>query len=653
VDALLSVVNAVDADGSPESVEKDLERIRDEFGRIIEQAKNQHKLEAFAQLLVDLKKRGWQLRLNRERLEGLLPERPKSEERASRRKELSGRRLEQLRKPATRQFVKKLENGRVTPNGHRSIIHLMRDGRDLSQALQKARETDNDSNLLSVVQPYLQCVRTNQRCEHTGLLLTDVWRYFRHTWSNPHDSIPGRSMLLLVRDRAVPNHPVIGIGALSSAAAQLGERDRFLKWTPEEFAQRCETEPPSVVTDWIQRTVSDAIEELYKADFLAEGLISTQELAKPSDGVIAALQTEGKRARLAYRELETREKVKKLSTSSELESADYWVAQAQSLLFRSKRAAALAAVLNTKQILFAGLEDKLGSSEFATWIKAAAWRNAFFKLIRIARSKTIGTAMADLTVCGALPPYNELLAGKLMAMLAISPEVIGEYERRYKGMASVIASSMAGRSIYRPAKLTVVGTSSLYGVRPCQYDRLRMPAEVLGGAVGTYLRYKFLDKGGTAGYGTFQFSQKTKEAMKCVTDLDENIPTVNNRFGEGASPKLRAIRDGLTAVGLDANRLLKHGRKKSIYIAPLIHDPVSYLLGLSSEPSYLFDPTLGQQGTVAVSEWWKQRWVCSRLERSGINDRIERHNLVHPVSHGAKLTLPESLNPIPLFDVEP
>ena len=30
---------------------------------------------------------------------------------------------------------------------------------------------------------------------------------FRHTWSNPYESVPERSMLFLVRDRAAPNHP--------------------------------------------------------------------------------------------------------------------------------------------------------------------------------------------------------------------------------------------------------------------------------------------------------------------------------------------------------------------------------------------------------------------------------------------------------------
>ena len=57
---------------------------------------------------------------------------------------------------------------------------------------------------------------------------------------------------------------------------------------------------------------------------------------------------------------------------------------------------------------------------------------------------------AGLTICGAIPPYNEVLGGKLVAMLMMSPEVVAEYRRRYAGMPSVIASSMAGRPISAP-----------------------------------------------------------------------------------------------------------------------------------------------------------------------------------------------------------
>jgi hypothetical protein len=30
----------------------------------------------------------------------------------------------------------------------------------------------------------------------------DIWRYFRHTWTYQYTSVPGRTMMFLVRDQA-------------------------------------------------------------------------------------------------------------------------------------------------------------------------------------------------------------------------------------------------------------------------------------------------------------------------------------------------------------------------------------------------------------------------------------------------------------------
>ncbi len=42
-------------------------------------------------------------------------------------------------------------------------------------------------------------------------------------------------MLLLVRDRAAPFHPVIGIAALGSAIVQIKERDDWIGWQSQAF----------------------------------------------------------------------------------------------------------------------------------------------------------------------------------------------------------------------------------------------------------------------------------------------------------------------------------------------------------------------------------------------------------------------------------
>jgi hypothetical protein len=125
-----------------------------------------------------------------------------------------------------------MERRRLTPNGWQSIFSVMRDGQELAESLTKLREDPSrlEANLNEVVLPYIQFVETGAYCSETGLLLSDIRRYFRHTWVTAYKSIPGRSLSILVRDRAKPVHPVIGIAFLGSAVVQQSIRDKWIGW---------------------------------------------------------------------------------------------------------------------------------------------------------------------------------------------------------------------------------------------------------------------------------------------------------------------------------------------------------------------------------------------------------------------------------------
>jgi hypothetical protein len=259
----------------------------------------------------------------------------------------------------------------------------------------------------------------------------------------------------------------------------------------------------------------------------------------------------------------------------------------------------------------------------------------------------VGTAIADLNVCGAVAPYNELLTGKLVAMLAATPEVVDEYKKRYAGSASWIASSMAGKPVVRSADLVFVGTTSLYGTRPSQYDRVAFPAILAGGKKDVSVRYRFLDN--TAGIGTAQFSLATKNAIAKYLRQDGNDELrVNNVFGEGANPKLRLLREGLSALGImgessskDNESLLMHGMSKAVYAVWLVENLRDYLLGLDKRAHYIYKRTKSKEATARIRQWWLRRWVGPRLERPEVLDRIAANSLVRPIRHGARVVLPE------------
>jgi len=332
------------------------------------------------------------------------------------------------------------------------------------------------TSLTSAVRPYLQFVEAGKECEQTGLLLTDIWRYFRHTWTNPHKSIPGRSMMMLVRDGAAPYHSVMGIAALSSAAIKLRARDEFLGWEPSVVIKELTERPTKKAAIWLLSAVKDRLDELFTGDLIEDGLLNPDHLRRPSLEVIDRLQNESQQSNKQHQRLKEKQEYKsRLSKLQGQEDNKEWERYSRMPLFRSKRCTELAALLECLRVLDFHFGPSPSRSGLAALLRDKRGQKSIVYIVRALTAKMVGTAIGDLTVCGAVPPYNSLLVGKLVGMLSVSPEVVLEYRRRYGATSSLIASCMAGRSISRPASLVFVGTTSLYGERPCQYDRISIP----------------------------------------------------------------------------------------------------------------------------------------------------------------------------------
>lgn len=542
------------------------------------------------------------------------------------------KRDEQLREPATRRFINRMEKKSVHRGRFVSVYSLIRDGRELADSLRAARALTGEDQLRALreaVCPYLQFVDDAERCEHTGLRLRDIWRYFRHTWTNQYVSTPGRTMAFLVRDRSQPNHPVIGIGSLGSPIMQIRERDAWIGWHPDAFMELVSESPTAELGRWLQKTVETAIGELYLDDFFEEGLLSPSDLRAPTAALLERLTEHGE---------EQRELHHRLARSQELElsakrgprgpdangSAEaHWQARARTHLYRSKRALSLADMLRSRMVSQQHLSPAPTREEVRALLASADGRRVVKKVLRKAKADRVGIAMADITVCGAVAPYNHILGGKLVSMLAASPEVVTAYRDKYARKESEIASSMAGRPIVRPSQLVFLGTTSLYGVGSSQYNRLRMPAERIGGAAGE--RLAFLELGKSEAYGTSHFSSDTVSALVSLVQQSSNGQRVNSIFGEGVSPKLRKIRAGLDALNLPADALLQHGRQRIVYGVPVVRNLRELLLGMDDEPDYLFDLAEPERSTDEIGRWWTERWLRKRIQSDEVLTRVEQH----------------------------
>lgn len=585
---------------------------------------NQPVLDAAAHVLIDLVDQGWAIMINRGG-PWLLPPangEDREAEKSRVRRQEHVRRDEQLRKPSVRRFVESMERPHQHGDEIVSIFNLMRDGRDLVEALTTTERASG------AIQPYVQVV-DESTCGLTGFRLHDIWRYFRHTWANAYQTVPGRSMPILIRDAATPHHAVIGLAAISSPVVQIAQRDSWMGWETDAFLAAVEAQPTDKVARWLAARIQTQIDEVYVGDLIESGVLDPAGVIADAADTVARLRADAER----FRQKHHSNSIRLVRT---IES-DAWVQRAETHLFRSKRSAALAEALEIAGCLGQHLTNHDQPVDgLRAALKDPKARSQIRRVIRRARGERVGTVVADLTVCGAIAPYNALAAGKLVGALAVSPGVLRAYREKYS-RPSEIASAMAGRAIQREARLSFIGTTSLYGSGSSQYNRLFWPRSVMGGSSAD--KMGFYELGRSRSFGTSHFSDETVTALVRLSQVNGSLVRVNSLFGEGVSPRLRKVRLGLAALGWPTNELLKHGRERILYGVPLVENLREFSLGIESEPRYLVDLDLDDaDGRVAT--WWLERWAKRRVAQPAVQEAMRRHRLVRPIAHGARVQLP-------------
>ncbi|PJJ76188.1 uncharacterized protein DUF4338 [Thermoflavifilum aggregans] len=276
----------------------------------------------------------------------------------------------------------------------------------------------------------------------------DLFRMFRYYWSSPYSDYVGRRIKIIVRDRALPNKPVIGIAALGSPIIHIPERDDFIGWDKKT---------------------------------------------------------------------------------------------------------------RTKNLIYT----------------------------------------MDAYVIGALPPYNYLLGGKLIALLLASNEVRKIYQNKYKDKVTIIDKRTAN-------SLVGIFTTSLYG-KSSQYNRLKYKGNLLYNHIGY-----------TKGYGTLHLSKETIQEM--VKFLKSKNIDVNHKFGDGPSWVMRVIAAAGELVGFDTDFLLKHSFKRSIYFVPLAKNYREVLNDEVKRPIYY------NYKKSELVKYWKERWFENRKRNPDVITNVLEFN---------------------------
>ena len=194
----------------------------------------------------------------------------------------------------------------------------------------------------------------------------------------------------------------------------------------------------------------------------------------------------------------------------------------------------------------------------------------------------------DAYVLGAVPPYNMLLGGKLVACLVRSKEVRDDFLEKYGETRGIISKKKKG------ARLAMVTTSSSLG-RSSVYNRLKLKEQ----------RY-FESIGYTQGWGHFHIPDSLFVDLRAYLRRKRHKYVNGHKFGEGPNWRLRTIRAALDALGFKSD-LLRHGIGREVFVCLLASNAKNILRGKAKRAVYRNLSSIQEVGVLA-----RERWLVPR-----------------------------------------
>lgn len=208
---------------------------------------------------------------------------------------------------------------------------------------------------------------------------------------------------------------------------------------------------------------------------------------------------------------------------------------------------------------------------------------------RAARRERLRNVM-DAFVVGAVPPYSQLLGGKLVALLMTSQEVLEAFSRKY-GTGRTLITGRVG-----DPRLALLTTSSALG-RSSMYNRLSV-----NGAKA------FVSVGFTTGSGEFHLSNGVYKDLVAFAYSAGGPTTKDGRWGNGWRNRREVIHKVLPELGL-SRELVYHGIHREVFVAPLAPNTCEFLRGEHDELQG------SRPAADCLFEYFRTRWLLPRAGR--------------------------------------
>ena len=471
----------------------------------------------------------------------------------------------------------------------------------------------------------------------------EIFRYFRHSWRIPYKTTPGRTLSFLVRSKL--DDKIVAITSLASPVMWMSNRDEAMGFESfhkekipltkvEQKKFNGKKSRKETRAEWVTRwknnglvgspknrhnqadnyTVDELISSLKQSlltrleQFPLELLLSKSEQNQLSNWGVNLSSTkptlwdvEPKDTALDRRNIEKRRRIVNKCIESYLELCKLPIG------------------MNVDQLFF-----KIHHQKPQTFLKALQYG------MRERKTSIVSGNLAEMIICGAVPPFNKLRVGKLASMLMFSKELSNTWYETYSGMVSEISSNLSGREITRDSKLLALSTTGLYGSSNVQYDRAKFPHDGR--------RFGFSKCGVTGestngdhvGPSTLTISNRTWDFINRYALENGLLENTSGKFGEGTSARIRrmqsVIRHVMAILNESSeneeaevelfdtqmiNRIVMNPFSRSVHVGLIPKLGRRVLLGIDDASNEDLDSLSVDE----IVSYWSERWLTKYLSK--------------------------------------
>ena len=227
--------------------------------------------------------------------------------------------------------------------------------------------------------------------------------------------------------------------------------------------------------------------------------------------------------------------------------------------------------------------------------------------IRAIKDVTLNRVHTEIVICGALPPFGNLLIGKMVAMMMNHPDIRSSLDR---DIGILLQDTFDFQKLeawlprYGPLLIT---TKGLYPKHSAQYNRVRIVKNE------GYIPLRKL--GSTIGQTMSNISDRT---MKLAVEINVRLGDkgVSREYGSGGSKRQRIIQKASTVVGINP-AVMYADITRPVYGLSLVSNSQEVVLA-GKKPEWrdlagvVEDPQVYEDLTALL---WRKQWLNTSLAR--------------------------------------